>query len=101
MSYQSKVTTDHDEIRRWVEARGGVPATVKGTGTEDKPGILRVDFPGRGAEESLEHISWESFFEKFDENNLAFLYQETTAEGGTSRFHRFISRETAHQRRAA
>jgi len=32
MAGETKITTDHDEIRRWVEARGGKPATVKGTG---------------------------------------------------------------------
>jgi hypothetical protein len=101
MSYQSKVTTDHDEIRRWVEARGGVPAIVEGTGTEEQPGILGIDFPGRAAEEPLAHIPWESFFEEFEEHSLAFLYQEVTAEGDTSRFHKLIGRETAQERRAA
>ena len=28
-SREAKVTTDHNEIRRWVESRGGKPATVK------------------------------------------------------------------------
>jgi hypothetical protein len=32
MSAESKTTTDHDEIKKWVESRGGKPATVKGTG---------------------------------------------------------------------
>jgi hypothetical protein len=101
MSYQSKVTTNHEEIRRWVEARGGAPATVRSTGAEEEPGVLRIDFPGRAAEEPLEHIAWERFFEKFEESKLAFLYQEVTVEGGASRFHKLVGRETAHQRRAA
>ena len=29
---ESRMLTDHDEIRKWVEARGGRPARVKGTG---------------------------------------------------------------------
>lgn len=29
-----------------------------------------------GGEESLEEISWEEFSDKYDEKNLAFLYQE-------------------------
>ncbi len=40
-------------------------------------------------------ISWDEFFEKFDENNLAFLYQEELASGETSRFFKFVKRETA------
>ncbi len=31
---EAKVTTDHDEIRGWVEARGGHPARVKDTDDE-------------------------------------------------------------------
>jgi hypothetical protein len=87
----SKKTTNHDEIRKWVEDRGGKPATVKGTG-EGEPGILRIDFPGRGAEDSLEEISWEEFFDKFDKENLAFLYQEETAKGEESRFAKLVNR---------
>ena len=29
---------------------------------------------------------------KFDEAGLAFLYQDKTADGGTSRFHKFVRR---------
>jgi hypothetical protein len=32
MASASKTTTDHDEIRRWVEQHDGAPATVRGTG---------------------------------------------------------------------
>lgn len=32
-------TTDHDEIRRWVDERAVVPAT-------DGAGVLRIKFPG-------------------------------------------------------
>lgn len=89
---ESKTTTDHDEIRRWVEERGGRPARVRGTGSDDDPGLLRIDYPGRGDDEALEEISWEDFFEAFEENNLAFLYQEETKEGSESRFSKFVSR---------
>ena len=92
MADTSKTTTDHEAIRRWVEARGGWPATVKGTGNGDPVGILRIDFPGRGDDESLQEISWEDFFQKFDDSGLAFLYQEQTAEGGESRFSMFVNR---------
>ena len=90
---ESKTTTNHDEIRRWAEARGGHPAAVRDTGDGGDPGILRIDFGE--PEESLEEISWDEFFRKFDENNLAFLYQEQTDGGGESRFNKFVSRENA------
>ncbi len=93
MAGESKTTTDHDTIRRWVEERGGRPARVKGTGSGDDPGLLRIDYPGRGDDESLEEISWEDFFEAFEENKLAFLYQEETKEGEESRFSKLVSRD--------
>ncbi len=91
----SRVTTNHDEVRKWVESRGGFPAAVKKTRGTDEPGIVRIDFPGFKGGESLERISWEDFFEQFDRRGLAFLYQEKTASGRVSRFNKIISRETA------
>jgi hypothetical protein len=91
----SHTTTDHEEIRRWAEARGGRPATVERTSRGDEAGVLRIDFPGGGGSESLEEITWDEFFEKFDEAGLAFLYQEHTADGGESRFCKLVRREPA------
>jgi hypothetical protein len=88
----SKVTTDHKEIRNWVERRGGHPATVKSTERNDEPGILRIDFPGYSGEGSLEAIDWDSWFEKFEDSELAFLYQDKTADGKESRFNKLVSR---------
>ena len=53
-SGSSKTTTDHEEIRRWVEARGGRPACVRGTGGRGDTGMLRIDFPGYSAGETLQ-----------------------------------------------
>lgn len=92
MSAESETTTNHEEIRQWVEACGGKPATVKRTGNTDEPGILRIDFPGGSGEESLEDISWEKFFEKFEEKKLAFLYQENTKDHGQNYFCKLIKR---------
>ena len=88
---ESKTTTDHDEIRRWAEERHGHPASVKGTG-KSEPGILRIDFPGYSGEEKLEEIGWDEFFDKFEKENLAFLYQDKTGSGGTSRFFKLVNR---------
>jgi hypothetical protein len=93
MAGESRVTTDHETIRKWAESRGGKPATVKSTAKDNEPGLLRIDFPGFKGGGSLEEISWDQFFKKFDENNLAFLYQEQTSEGKESRFFKFVSRE--------
>lgn len=91
----SKITTDHEVIRKWVESRGGRPASVKKTHEKDEPGIIRIDFPGFSGAGSLEPITWKEFFEQFDDRKLAFLYQEKTASGEVSRFNKLISRESA------
>lgn len=91
----TKTTTDHQEIRRWAEERSGKPACVKGTGSGTDIGIIRLDFPGYSGQESLEPISWDDFFRKFDRENLALLYQEETADGEKSHFNKLVSRETA------
>jgi anaerobic selenocysteine-containing dehydrogenase len=93
MSNLSKTTTNHEEIRKWAEQRNGKPAHVKRTGGADDVGILRIDFPGYSGEGKLEEISWEQFFEKFDEQELALVYQEKTAEGQKSNFNKLVSRE--------
>ncbi len=46
MASESHTTTDHDEIRKWVEAHGGMPSSVKGSEHGDPAGVLRIDFPG-------------------------------------------------------
>lgn len=94
---QQRVLTDHEEIRRWAEERGASPSCVRGTGGGGDVGMLRLDFPGYSGETSLEHIEWEEWLPKFDENNLALLVEDTTARGQKSNFNKIISRETADE----
>src|SRR5438309_4590918 len=98
MAGETKITTNHEEIRKWAEARGGKPATVKRTENDGEAGVLRIDFPGYSGAGSLEEISWDEFFRKFDEKNLAFLYQDETSSGEQSRFFKLVSRETANDK---
>src|SRR5690348_640002 len=92
MAGESRTTTNHDEIRKWAEARGGKPATVKRTGGNDEVGVLRIDFPGYSGKDSLEEITWDEFFDGFEKNELAFLYQEETKDGKQSRFSKLVDR---------
>jgi len=100
MAGESKITTDHGEIQSWVEERGGKPARVRGTEGKNDAGLLRVDYPGFSGEDTLETITWEEFFEAFDENDLAFLYQEKTTDGKLSRFSKFIDRNSEEAKKA-
>jgi len=90
----AKVTIDHDEIRSWVEERGGYPAHVKRGSSKDDLGILRIDFPGFSGEDSLERVEWDQWFDAFEENGLAFLHQDETSDGKESRFSKLVSRES-------
>jgi hypothetical protein len=65
---------------------------VRGTKGDDEVGVLRIDFPGGSGEDELEHISWDEWFDKFERENLAFLYQELTAGGEDSTFFKLVSR---------
>jgi hypothetical protein len=86
---RGNVTIDHEEIREWVEARGGTPATVEGTerGSETA-GLLRIDFPGYSGKDTLTPVDWDEFFEKFEEERLAFLHDNKPQ----SKFNKFIAR---------
>lgn len=90
-----EMTTDHETIRQWAEARNGRPARV--WQTTKKPlkrrsgGVLRIDF-GK-PEASLEPVGWDEFFEIFEENQLAVLYEERTKDGEMSRVFKFVARD--------
>ena len=62
----SKTTTDHDEIKKWTEVRGAVPAEVSSTHSGKKPGVLRFEFPKakNHNDGALGEISWDDFFQK-------------------------------------
>jgi hypothetical protein len=87
----AKATIDHDTIRNWVQKHGGCPAHVKSTGSKRDPGILRIDFTGFSGQDTLEKITWDEFFESFDSNGLAFLYQDE------DRFNKLVSRESVKE----
>lgn len=84
---EATLTTDHEQIRKWVEERSGHPARVLKTG---EGGVLRIDFDP--PEEQLEAIGWDEFFEVFEDRELAFLHQDRTADGSVSRFNKLVDR---------
>ena len=91
----AKTTTNHEEIRKWVEKRRGHPAVVAATensGGRDG-GLLRIDYdePGGNDDDRLHRITWDEFFRIFDQNGLAFLRDPD----GESRFSKFVAKESA------
>jgi len=80
-------TTDNDEIRTWIEDHGGVPVFRKGVieNGEESPEMLHVCF-GQVSPD-MEEMDWNEFFERFENENLALVYDDTeSAVGGTPDF---------------
>jgi hypothetical protein len=92
---------DHEEIRQWADERGAHPACVKQTGGRGDVGMIRLDFPGYTGSESLQEISWDEWFEKFDENKLALIVQDTTGRGQKSNFNKLVKRAAGQQKARA
>ena len=99
---KSMVTTDHQEIRRWAISRGGKPATItRPENAEEKAIRICLDFPEDHRNGSLKKISWDDWFRQFETAGLALLYQEDTANGEKSNFHKVVSRESVDEVEAA
>ena len=90
----SETLTDHQRIKEWAETRQAKPACVRGTGDKGDLGMIRLDFPGYSGGDSLEEITWDEWFSQFDENNLALVVQEKTADGQRSNFNKLVSRDS-------
>ncbi|WMJ75116.1 hypothetical protein RCC89_18390 [Cytophagaceae bacterium ABcell3] len=97
MTGESKVTIDHNQIRKWAEARKGKPVVVEETQKGKGTGIVRISFPYGKYKTALKEISWDEFFEMFEENNLAMVYQEKTKTGNISRFSKFVDRDAVKE----
>ncbi|RKD14498.1 hypothetical protein BCY91_08490 [Pelobium manganitolerans] len=89
----SKQTSNHQQIKQWAEERNGVPTRIKGTGNSTSDGVLRIHFPEHSNADDFEEISWDDFFETFDDKNLNFLYQDEKEDGETSTFHKFVNKD--------
>ncbi len=55
--------------------------------------MLRIQCSREPSDERLERISWDAFFDKFDERRLCFVYQERTSTGTLSHISRLTRDE--------
>jgi hypothetical protein len=85
---RSLVTTNHDVIRRWAEARGARPATIAGTERQGRPGVLTFNMPGYRESSRIREVSWDDWFRTFDERGVNLIYQEQLRDGRQSNFFR-------------
>ncbi len=90
----AEATTNHDQIRKWAESKGGKPAAVKRTHQGGDTGIVRIMFPDapNSEHEALTEISWDEFFAQFEQSNLALLYEKD------GMFSKIVGRDTVEKR---
>lgn len=92
-----KVTTDHEEIRKWAQEYGGCPEIMYEPGTKVAISV-RINFPTKAddiylsANHATGDISWEEFFREFDRLNLAFEYNRGEVVDPSSSY-MFVKRE--------
>ncbi len=84
----SQQTTDHNTIKKFAEDNKLKPARVEGT--EESGGLIRLMQPSSSQSESdnLEEISWDEWFDAFDQNELALIYDGD----GNKSFNKLVSR---------
>jgi hypothetical protein len=81
---RSIATRDRALIRRWAERHQAEPATGQATSSgpatinvNDGDAGVRFNFPGV---RRFRAISWDEWFEHFDEHHLVFVYEEEIAD---------------------
>jgi hypothetical protein len=92
-SVMSDTTTNHQTIRKWAEKHHGRPAAVRATHKKSDTGIIRIMFPDdkHSEHDALVEISWEEFFDEFEQKHLALVYEPD------SMFSKIVNREGGKQ----
>lgn len=99
MDENFKTTVSHVVIRAWAENHHGQPALIVDPNHLDQQVGLRIDFPGKHDEALLSAahhnkvVSWDEFFQVFEEQQLAFDYLEEPGETDLVDAYRFLKRE--------
>jgi hypothetical protein len=90
----AEITTDHDTIKQWAHRHKGKPAAVDSTHKGGDVGIVRIMFPKskRSEHESLVEISWDEFFQEFEQRKLALIYEPH------SMFSKLVGRDSVEAR---
>lgn len=98
MDDDMKTTINHDEIQKWAELHHGKPEIVDDPSAGSDLAFLRINFHGGeddiflGEADEEKKLSWKEFFKKFDELNLAFMYDPKGKGEDMSMFYKFIKR---------
>ena len=94
-------TRDHELVRRWAERRQAEPAT--GEETESGPSTVKVNDHGAGvrfnfpAVGRFRPISWDEWFQNFDEHSLVFIYERDVESKSPSHRYRLVKLDALKQ----
>jgi hypothetical protein len=94
----TQTLTDHDSIKRWAREHGARPALVKGTARDKDANALQLAMEGTSQEGRLEPIDWDAWFQRFDENGLALIVDDSA---GAASANKLVPRGSATARQAA
>jgi hypothetical protein len=86
MLAQGKITTDRTVIQSWAHARQGQPALVR----KGQNPVLAIVFPDCDSAVVERGLSWNEFFDRFEQQRLVFMYQDTDQNENLSRYFVFI-----------
>ncbi|WP_226481812.1 hypothetical protein [Natrinema amylolyticum] len=90
---QRRMTTDPERIREWAEARDAVPVRVQDS-EDHGHSFARRDEMG----EHHEEYTWDEFEERFEDDDLVFVYHEEEPAGEGMGFFEIVKREHAFER---
>jgi len=100
----SKIMTNRDDIRQWVEARGGNPLLMDVPDGAQNRTILQLTFgqhalnadgnEGPDRVGGFRLVSWEEWFTALEEGGLALRVSDDPAGGNEAEFE-FVAREEA------
>lgn len=90
-STEFKITTDQEEVRIWMEEHGGIPA-VTNRSQNGGEGILAIKF---GDDPTMEEVSWQEFFDRFESSSLALRYDGEVERSGIFAYS-FLHRDEAN-----
>lgn len=85
-------TRNHDRIRRWVTERGGRPVATDSDSDGGTPGI-GFQFPEMDEDGGDTSMEWDTFFERFEEEELTFAYAGDTNDLDSSEACRLVPRD--------
>lgn len=85
-----RVTTARGEVERWVRGRGGRPVEATGEGAS-----LGFQFPADDGEG--DRIEWDAFFERFEEEGLAFAYDSNAGDAAPGDACALVDRDRAEE----